>query len=120
MRLLATKGSRSNAVWQYWFELFETVRKVLVVGIPSLFPERGGTAQLFVGLLVCFSTFGAFMVYGPFCEADDDLLSQLAQAQIFLTLLSSLALRATPPSKIVGDMVTVILFLVPILSLIHI
>ena len=38
----------------YWFELFETVRKVLIVGVPSVFPGRGGTPQLFWGLLVCF------------------------------------------------------------------
>ena len=43
----------------YWFELFETVRKVLLVGIPSTFPGRGGTAQLFWGLLICFASFGA-------------------------------------------------------------
>ena len=100
----------------YWFELFETLRKVLLVGIPSTFPERGGTAQLFWGLMVCFVTFGAYMMYAPFVEDSDDLLSQLAQLQVFLTLLSSLALRATPPSKLAGDMVTVVLFLVPLIG----
>ena len=100
----------------YWFELFECMRKVLIVGVPSTFPERGGTAQLFVGLLVCFTTFGAYMLYAPFVEDSDDFLSQLAQMQIFLTLLSSLALRTIPPSKIVGDLITVILFLVPCLG----
>ena len=30
-----------------WFELFETIRKVLIVGVPSTFNDRGGTAQLF-------------------------------------------------------------------------
>ena len=78
----------------YWFELFETIRKVLLVGVPSTFPERGGTLQLFWGLLVCFATFGAYMMYAPFIKDSDDVLSQLA-AQIFLTLLSSLALRTT-------------------------
>jgi len=86
---------------------------VLLVGVPSTFPDRGGTAQLFWGLLVCFGTFGAYMMYAPFVEDSDDHLSQVAQLQIFLTLLSSLALRTTPPSKLVGDMVTIILFLVP-------
>ena len=46
----------------YWFEIFETIRKVLLVGVPSVFPERGGTAQLFWGLIVCFITFGMYMV----------------------------------------------------------
>ena len=89
---------------------------MLLVGVPAMFPDRGGTLQLFWGLLVCFATFGAYMMYAPFIEDSDDMLSQLAQLQIFLTLLSSLALSAVPPSKIVGDMVTVILFLVPLLG----
>ena len=92
------------------------ITQVLLVGVPSTFPERGGTAQLFWGLLVCFVTFGAYMMYAPFIEDSDDKLSQLAQLQIFLTLLSSLALSAVPPSEVVGQLVTVILFLVPLLG----
>ena len=52
-------------------------------------------------------------MYAPFIEDSDDKLSQLAQLQVFLTLLSSLALRASPPSKLAGDLVTFVLFLVP-------
>ena len=89
---------------------------MLLVGVPSTFPERGGTAQLFWGLLVCFATFGAYMMYAPYIEDSDDKLSQLAQLQIFLTLLSSLALSAVPPSEVVGQLVTVILFLVPLIG----
>ena len=57
------------------------------------------------------------MMYAPFIEDSDDQLSQLAQLQIFLTLLSSLSLRATPPSEFVGTLVTVVLFAVPLLGL---
>ena len=97
-----------------WFELFETIRKVLLVGIPAVFPERGGTAQLFWGLLICFLSAAFYMMAAPYVEDSDDHLAQLAQLQVYLTLLSSLALRAVPPSKAVGDMVTVILFAVPL------
>ena len=98
----------------YWFELFETIRKVLIVGIPATFPERGGTAQLFWGLIVtCLS--GIFLTrFSPYANSNDNLLAQFAQFQVFLTLLSSLALRASPPSKVVGDMITVILIAVPL------
>ena len=101
----------------YWFELFETIRKVLIVGVPSTFTDRGGTAQLFWGLLCCFFTFGSYMMYAPFIEDSDDQLSQLAQLQIFLTLLSSLSLRAHPPSAFVSNLVTIVLFAVPLLGL---
>ena len=55
-------------------------------------------------------------MYAPFIDDSDDKLSQLAQLQIFLTLLSSLALRATPPSAFVSSAVTVILFVVPLIG----
>ena len=68
-------------------------------------------------MLVCFFTFGSYMKYAPFIEDSDDQLSQLAQLQIFLTLLSSLSLRALPPSEFVSSLVTVVLFAVPLLGL---
>ena len=83
-----------------WYELFETIRKVLLVGIPATFPERGGTAQLFWGLLVTAGTGTVLTLYSPYANSRDNLLAQFAQVQVFLTLLSSLALRASPPSKV--------------------
>ena len=56
-------------------------------------------------------------MYAPFVEDGDDKLSQLAQLQIFLTLLSSLSLSATPPDPFVSSLVTVILFAVPLIGL---
>ena len=63
------------------------------------------------------SVFFHYRMCAPFIEDSDDHLSQLAQLQIFLTLLSSLSLRATPPSPFVSNLVTVILFAVPLLGL---
>lgn len=47
----------------YWFELFEMLRKVLLVGIPAMFPDRGGTLQLVWALMVCFITFGMYIMW---------------------------------------------------------
>ena len=87
---------------------------MLLVGVPSTFPDRGGSMQLFWGLLVCFTTFGAYMLYAPFVDHTNDKLAVLAQLQIFLTLLSSLALRMTPPDEFISSLVTVLLFVVPL------
>ena len=38
------------------------------------------------------------MMYAPFIDDSDDKLSQLAQLQIFLTLLSAISLRTIPPA----------------------
>ena len=53
------------------------------------------------------------MMYAPFVDDGDDVLSQLAQLQIFLTILSSLVLRATPPSAFAGGLLTALLFRAP-------
>ena len=86
--------------------------------MPAIFPGRGETEQLFWGLIVCFISFGFYMMYAPFIEDSDDQFSQLAQIQIFMTLLSSIALRTTPPSEFVSILVTVMLFFVPILAMV--
>ena len=52
----------------YWYEIFEVLRKVLLVGVPSTFADRGGEMQLFWALLVCFASFGTYMTVP--CNAD--------------------------------------------------
>ena len=59
---------------------------------PVFFQPSGSVSQLIFGLVVCFLTFGAHMVYAPYVE-DSDRLAQLCQAQIFFALLSSIALK---------------------------
>ena len=87
-----------------WFEVFECVRKLLLIGVPVFMPH-GSFGQLINGLVVCFLTFGAQCVFNPYINYDgrwpclgvgepttslqrtlnstrvttDDLLSQLAQ-----------------------------------------
>ena len=84
----------------FWFEIFDSVRKALLVGVPAAFPGRGGNAQLVWGLLVCFITFGAYMMFAPFVKDSDDQLQQMAQGQIFLTLVASIGLRMNRMWKI--------------------
>ena len=100
----------------YWFELFETLRKVLLVGVPAAFPGRGGVIQLFYGLLVAFFSFGGYMLYRPLDDPNDQRLSQMCQTQIFLTLVSSAALREQPPNFELNVLVTVSLFAMPVMA----
>ena len=48
----------------YWFEVFECVRKILLILIPIFF-EQDSPEQLTVGLIICFITWGAYMVRAP-------------------------------------------------------
>ena len=50
-------------------------------------------SQLIFGLVVCFLTFGTHMFYAPYVLDEDDNLAQLCQAEIFFSLLSSIALK---------------------------
>ena len=101
----------------FYFEIFETVRKVLLVGVPASFPGRGGNAQLVWGLLVCFLTFGVYSLEAPFISDSDDKLQQMAQTQVFLTLVSSIGLRMTPPDETLATIVAALLFALPIIAI---
>ena len=69
------------------------VRKLAIVCLPVFFQPSGSVSQLIFGLVICFLTFGAHMVYAPYVDHNDDRLAQLCQAQIFFALLSSVALK---------------------------
>ena len=100
----------------YWFEIFECLRKVLLVGVPATFSDRGGDIQLVWGLLVCFITFGGYMLLAPYVKDSDDQMAQLSQVQIFLTLVASTALRLNPDSSL-GTLVTVLFFIIPLFAI---
>ena len=89
------------------------------MGVPACFPDRGGNAQLVWGLLVCLLTFGMYMMFQPFVERSDDHLSQLAQVQIFLTLTASIGLRMVPPDETLAQIVTILLFCIPVIALLQ-
>ena len=79
----------------YFFELIECVRKLAIVCLPVFLPS-GSVGQLIFGLMVCFLTFGAHMLYNPYLEHSDDRIAQLCQLQIFFSLLSSMLLKYDP------------------------
>eukprot|EP00966_Prymnesium_polylepis_P333972 7389377-Prymnesium_polylepis.2 len=81
----------------YWFELFECVRKILLVGIPGLF-NKGSGQQLSYGLIVCTTTFGAYTHFKPFKEDEDDWVNIIGQVQVFIVLINAV-LEKIPDSK---------------------
>ena len=83
----------------YWFEVFECVRKICLVGLP-IFVEHGSAAQLIMGLLVCFISFGMYASYEPYVEASDDLVAKVCQVSLFFSLVSSIALKMEPDNSL--------------------
>ena len=79
----------------FWFEIFECVRKILLIGLP-IFLEAGSMPQLVLGLLICFFSFGAYMQLAPYRLYKHDIVAQICQMQIFFALLAGVILNNSP------------------------
>ena len=101
----------------FYFELIECARKLLIVCIPVFFSPAGSPPQLIFGLLVCFLTFGAYMMYAPYVNDDDDRIAQICQVQIFFALLSSVMLRYSPDRLAGAANIDVLLSILTILPI---
>ena len=101
----------------YWFEIFECVRKVLLIGLPIFFPP-GSPAQLIFGLIICFLSYGAYCVCVPYVENEDDFLAQVAQVVIFFQLVSSLVTNAVPEDPVMQVLLPALLAVPVVLTFI--
>jgi hypothetical protein len=75
----------------YWFEIFECVRKLSLVGIP-VFYVQASLAQLVSGLIVCFLSVMMYTWFKPYRDPKDDALQMICQVQVFFALLSKIIL----------------------------
>lgn len=101
----------------YWFEVFESCRKIILILIPVFF-ENGSPEATTITLIICFVTFGAYMMYAPFIEDSDDLLSQVCQMQVFFSLLSSIILMSMPDSPAMGVLLPITILVPPIAAVV--
>ena len=82
----------------YWFELFECLRKVLLVGLPVFF-FQGSVEQLLIGQLIAVATYGVYLYVKPLSDPMDNILQTAAQVQIYMTLLVSIVLQVNPSDR---------------------
>ena len=99
----------------YWFEIFECTRKIMLVALPILLPADS-PEQVVLGLIICFCTFGAYMMYSPFINDGDDLLSQICQMQIFFSLLSTIILQTNPNSPAMAAILPILIAFPPLMG----
>ena len=78
----------------YW-EVFECVRKILLVGFPVFFTP-GSQEQLVFTLITCYLTSCAYTAFKPFRDGSDSLLQESAQFEVFFAILSSIIRRCAP------------------------
>ena len=101
----------------YWFEIFECMRKILLIGLPIFFAP-GSPPQLIFGLIICFLSYGAYCVYSPYIRDDDDFIAQVAQVIIFFSLVSSLVTNAYPEDTLMSALLPALLAVPVILTFI--
>ena len=76
-----------------YFEVIECVRKTLLLGLPSFFVP-GSATQLVLGLLISFLFALVQIRLTPFEDSNDDVLMVACQVELFVTLVTSLVMRA--------------------------
>ena len=77
----------------FWYgELIEMAKKLMLTAGLSMF-AKDSVIQLLLGILICFAHFGYMTKKQPFVDRLDDVLSQCAGIQIFLTLQIGLVLK---------------------------
>ena len=70
----------------FWFEPIDMLRKLALSGALQFF-SRGSSAQVMVGCMVSFCSFGLQVKVAPYEEPESNLLKMLVDFQIFVTFL---------------------------------
>ena len=102
----------------YWFEVFECMRKIFLVGIPALF-EPGSVEQFMFGMIVCFLSYGMYAFYTPYDDESNDRLQTAAQVEIFVALLAWAGSEMTSESTAMAVALTGLLCVPPIIALLY-
>ncbi len=73
----------------------------------------GSPAQLVFGLIVCYATSCAYSGFKPLRDEGDDFVQQLAQAEVFFALVSSIVQDWVKNDNILDVLMVVLLFVPP-------
>jgi len=75
----------------FFWEIVEYLRKFILTGA-LIFVQQESSSQIYVGMLVSFFFFALVTTFQPYKEVSLDWLKMISEAQIFVTLLSSMML----------------------------
>ncbi|GMI32420.1 hypothetical protein TrCOL_g8025 [Triparma columacea] len=88
----------------YWFEVVETVRKlVLTAGL--IFFQPGTAAQIVLSILVCLLSMRVYSGWKPFVSEEHDKLAEVAQWQLFFVMFAALLIRVNMDGESLQDKV---------------
>ena len=106
----------------FWWEMFECVRKLSLVGLPVFF-NPGSSEQLMFGLLVCFLSTAFFAYYKPYRDQTDDYVLLVCLIEVFVALLAAVALQygiGEFTEEAIGPILISLLFIPIVLVCLHI
>ena len=101
----------------YWYEVFECVRKVAVIGVPVVAPT-GSPGQLMLGLIICFLTYGMFSNFKPYVDEGDDFVALTCQFSTFFSLLAQIILVTSPNEPTLAVLLPTISFIPVVIAFI--
>jgi len=78
----------------YWFEIFECLRKISLVGFPVFFRSSSPQQRVYA-LMICFLTYGLYGSYKPYIDYTNGLLMEMTQVTIFFSISSSFLLDSS-------------------------
>ena len=74
------------------FEVFETLRRIMLTGGLVLL-NPGTASQIVISMLICLFSMRVYAKYEPFINYKHDRLAEVAQWQLFFTLLGALCVK---------------------------
>jgi hypothetical protein len=88
----------------YWFEVFETLRKLALTG-GLVFLKPGTGSQIIISMILCLGSMRVYAGYKPFIEEKVDTFAEVAQWQLFFTMFAALAIRVDVDGESLQDRV---------------
>ena len=97
----AVKKLTNGYTWRcYWFEIFECVRKIAIIGGPIIF-DPGTVEQRTMGMVICFCTAVLLAWFHPYEDPADQQVALLCQFDIFFIMIAGMVLEINPDSPLV-------------------
>jgi hypothetical protein len=86
----------------WWFEVFETLRKLLLTG-GLVFVSPGSAGQIVISILICIFSMHFYAENKPFVNPFVYFIFQIGQWQLFVTMLAALAIRVSIDGESLED-----------------
>ncbi|GMH79018.1 hypothetical protein TrST_g1172 [Triparma strigata] len=83
----------------YWFEVVETLRKLMLSGGLVLL-DPGSLSQVIISIFICLASIRIFSGCEPYIEYKVDVFMEMSQWQIFFVMFAALLIRV---DEMIGD-----------------